>query len=123
MADFMELGDAKALIETACGTEVYGTKVHGELWALFNVPIVPSTDPRDYLTVSIDRIDVPSDFGVDEPGFESDEDAMDHVRHRAAAGSKLHLRALAIHHAADSMRFHMWGEAMIDSRIGPEYAA
>lgn len=122
MTAYLTLADAKALLDTACGTKVYATQVHGELWALFNVPTVPSDDPRDYLTIGIERIDEPSEFGIDAPGFESDDDALDHVRKRAEEGSRLHRRALELHHAADSMRNHLWGPDMVESRCGPEMA-
>lgn len=43
----------------------------------------------------IEHIDSPEDGS--SPAFESDQDAFEHVAARAAAGSRLHFKALAIH--------------------------
>lgn len=44
--------------------------------------------------LEIERIDSPEDGG---PLFEGDDEAIEHVRKKAAEGSDLHRRAIAIH--------------------------
>jgi hypothetical protein len=120
---YMPLDEAKALLDRSCGTEAYAPQTHGEPWCVANLPLSAASGAVSYTDVGVERIDMPEDVGIEGPGFASDDEAVEHLRTRAAAGSDLHAQALRIDHAANSIRFHLWGRDMVNSRIGPSIAA
>lgn len=73
-------------------------------WALFNT--------NTPLTCGIERID---EAGV----FDGDQEAVIHVCHLAIGGNRLAAQALALHLLANEYRGMVWGDAYINTRLGP----
>jgi hypothetical protein len=98
---FLSIDEAGEILAAAVD-DWNNDQAQAEGWAIFNL--------GDDLGTSIDRDD-------ETAVFEGDEAAVAFVR---AQDTDYHRRALKIHHAADSMRFHLWGLEWVHSRIGPD---
>ena len=77
------------------------TQAASEGWSIFNL--------GDDLTTGIERLD-------EDAVFPNDEAAQAMIQAQQTA---YHQRAIEIHHAADSVRAHLWGADWVDSRCGP----
>lgn len=122
MNEYLSVENAKAIIDAECGSDDFTVPAHGELWVVANLPGTPQPRAENYLDIGIERVDVPGEYGIDAAGFDDDADAVEHVRRQAGQDSTIHLRALSIDHAANSLRFHVWGADHVDRRTWPEAA-
>ncbi len=120
MNEYMPVDAAKAVIDAECGSDDFTVLAHGELWVVANLPRMPRPDASSYLDIGIERVDAPEEYGIDAAGFEDDDEAVGHVRRNSESGSPLHARALRIDHAANSLRFHIWGAEGVHRRTWPE---
>ena len=121
MTTHLSIEEAKSLIDSAAGSREFTPTEHQEAWMLANLPYEAKNDPAEYLDIGIEKIDYPEEFEdlSEAIPFACDEEAWHHVQAKADQGSEMHRRAIRIHQAANSLRFHIWGEEWIDSRIGP----
>lgn len=123
-APHLALDEAREAIRTlgaAWVTNENDKLANAEGWNIFNLPDRLDRDPTD---AGIEAYDPPlegegSSDPIDFPN--GDDDVIAHCRKRAAEGSIPHATALRIEHALNSIRFHLWGEEWVDSRIGPHH--
>lgn len=108
MIPYLSLVAAKATLDAATDTFDY-TSAAFEGWSIFNLPPRPARRIEDYLTTGIERIDELEMFADDRAVVEM----------CGQTGMPHHIHALLIDHAANSIRFHLWGPEWVDSRCGP----
>jgi hypothetical protein len=119
-APYLTLDEAKSILDRAVGSWNC-LPAHKQGWSIFNLPMVPHADVASYIDVGIERFDDPTEF----PAYEgkhhwgSDQAVDTALQGWAAEGDTYALETLHIHHAADSIRFHLWGPDWVDSRCGP----
>lgn len=100
MTDYLTIDEAGDILAAAVD-DWDNTQAQAEGWAIFNL--------GDDLGTGIERLD-------EEAIFADDDEAETYIR---AQDTDYHRRALEIEHAANSMRFHLWGPEWVDSRCGP----
>lgn len=126
-APYLSLTDAIDVVNTL-GIAWEGSDhqkiAHNEGWGIFNLPSTPN-NPEDAdhlpLDAGIERYDSPEEWNSANPiAFTWDGAVVSYCLAQALEGSQAHATALKIEHALNSMRYHVWGEPLVDSRLGPD---